>query len=208
MDFITRQLSLISSSLCYSCNSYLYIICLLAKLIFFIYPFQLFQKCLSSFPFDWHFLHAFVDSFQGCYKDGTEPGTFDCRWFSAVFIFARLLMFLVYAMTLSMMYFIYGAIILLIILIATINIQPFKKVVVHYPSTDAIFLIIYVLLHITLLGRSIASIHQDIYYIVMTLLLLVSSFVPIIYISFLIGLWFISRRRWISTIISSISTKK
>ena len=29
-------------------------------------------------------LHVFMDSFQGCYKDGTEPGTRDCRWFSAV----------------------------------------------------------------------------------------------------------------------------
>ena len=180
----------------------------LPTLIFFIYPFQLFQKCLSPFRFNWHFLHAFVDSFQGCYKDGTEPGTFDCRWFSAVFIFARLLTFLSYAMTLTMMYFIYGAIVLLTFLIATINIQPFKKVVVHYPSTDSIFLIISVLFHVTILGRSIASIHQDIYYIIMTLLLLVSAFVPIVYISFLIGLWFVSRRKWINTIINRISTKK
>ena len=44
-------------------------------IIFIVYPFQFFQKFLSYFPFNWHFLHAFVDSFQGCYKDGTEPGT-------------------------------------------------------------------------------------------------------------------------------------
>ena len=46
-------------------------------ILFILYPFQFFQKFLSFFPFNWHFLHAFVDSFQGCYKDGTEPGTFD-----------------------------------------------------------------------------------------------------------------------------------
>ena len=46
-----------------------------------LYPFQFFQKFLSFFPLNWHFLHAFVDSFQGCYKDGTEPGTFDCVGF-------------------------------------------------------------------------------------------------------------------------------
>ena len=47
-------------------------------LIFVIYPCQLFQKCLFAFPLNWYVLHALVDSFQGCYKDGTEPGTFNC----------------------------------------------------------------------------------------------------------------------------------
>ena len=165
-------------------------------LIFFIYPCQLFQKCLSTFPFNWHFLHAFIDSFQGCYKDGTEPGTLDCRWFSAIFLFVRILTFLTSAVTMSVMYFIYGAIFFLVLLIATINIQPFKKVV-HHQSTESIFLIISVLFHITFVGSTIASIHQNICYcyIIMLLLMLLSSFVPIIYISFLIGLWFVSRRR-------------
>ena len=31
----------------------------------------------TYFPTQWHFLHAFVNSFQGSYKDGTEPGTYD-----------------------------------------------------------------------------------------------------------------------------------
>ena len=44
-------------------------------LILFLYPFRLFQKCLSFIPFNWHFLYAFVNSFQDCYKDGTEPRT-------------------------------------------------------------------------------------------------------------------------------------
>ena len=38
-------------------------------LILILYPFQFFQKILSLFPFNWHFLRAFVDSFQGCVKD-------------------------------------------------------------------------------------------------------------------------------------------
>ena len=55
-------------------------------LILILHPFQFFQNFLSFFSLNWHFLHAFVDSFQGCYKDGTEPGTFDCRWFSAIIL--------------------------------------------------------------------------------------------------------------------------
>ena len=47
------------------------------------YPLCLCQRCLSVFPHRWQIaLYYFVDAFQGCYKDGTEPGSKDCRWFS------------------------------------------------------------------------------------------------------------------------------
>ena len=56
---------------------------IIPTLILILYPFRCFQKCLSYYQIQWHFLHAFVDSFQGCYKDGTESGTYDLRFFSA-----------------------------------------------------------------------------------------------------------------------------
>ena len=87
-----------------------------------LYPFRLFQKFLSLIPINWHFLHAFVDSFQGCYKDGTEPKTLDCRWFSGSMLLIRLM----FSSTFSAIYFIYTLIVLLLLLIAFINIQPFK----------------------------------------------------------------------------------
>ena len=77
--------------------------------VFFLYPFQFFQKILSFFPVNWYFLRVFVDAYQGGYKDGTQPGTFDCRWFSGVVIlFSRPLMFIIYGTTLSMMFFVYN----------------------------------------------------------------------------------------------------
>ena len=168
-------------------------------IIFFVYPFQFFQKCISVFPFNWHFLHAFVDSFQGCYKDGTEPGTFDCRWFSAVMLLTRFLLFVVYGLTLSMMYFIYATIILGVLLITIINVQPFKKVVVRYPSTDSIFFIFFNIFYICYIGRSVASINNDIYYTLLTpVLLLATGLTPLVYISFLICSWLLSRSKWIS----------
>ena len=48
--------------------------------ILLLYPFSLCQKCLIMLPQRWKImLYVFMDSFQGCYKDGTEPGTRDCR---------------------------------------------------------------------------------------------------------------------------------
>ena len=95
-------------------------------IIFILYPCQFFQKFLSLIPINWHFLHAFVDSFQGCYKNGTEPGTLDCRWFSVIVLLMRPLLYIIYSLTLSVMFYVYGLIALLLLLIAMINIQHIK----------------------------------------------------------------------------------
>ena len=71
------------------CNSFLslsYILVFLPT----IYPFEFFQKFLLIFPIC---LRAFVDSFQGIYKDGTEPETSDCQWFVQLRLFIRLTFF-------------------------------------------------------------------------------------------------------------------
>ena len=59
--------------------AFLLIFTVLPIVVLILYLFQLFERFLSLLPIRWHFLHAFVDSFQGYYKNGTESGTFDCR---------------------------------------------------------------------------------------------------------------------------------
>ena len=163
-----------------------------------LYPFQFFHKILSLFPLNWHFLHAFVDSYQGCYKDGTEPGTFDCRWFAALALLFRPLFFIIFGITLSIMFFIYALILLILLMIVTINIQPFKKASVRYPSTDPIFHVLLSLVYVALLGRSITTTLGNKYSTIMTALGLSSAIVPIFYITFFIGTWLLSKRKWIA----------
>jgi hypothetical protein len=133
--------------------AFLMLFVIIPTLVFLLYPFQLFHKLLSFFPFNWHFLHAFVDSFQGCYKDGTKPGTFDCRWFSGCILLIRILFFVIYGLTLSAVFYVYAIILLVILLIAIINIDPYKKESVRYPSTDSIFFIFGSLVLTLILGR-------------------------------------------------------
>ena len=165
--------------------------------ILILYPFRFFQKFLSFFPFNWHFLRAFVDSFQGCYKDGTEPGTFDCRWFSTTILLIRLLFFIIYGMTLSMMFFVYSLIAFIIFTIAAINIQPFKKVASCYPSTETVFHILLSLAYTCFIMRDIATTENYFFNIITIILLFLTAFVPIVYIASLISVWMISRMRWI-----------
>ena len=85
--------------------AFLFIFTVLPVVMLILYPFKFFQQFLSLFPNNWHFLHAFVDSFQGSYKNGTESGTFDCRWFAQFSFIIRFVLLGVLALTLSSMYF-------------------------------------------------------------------------------------------------------
>ena len=67
-----------------------FVVLLIPILFLFLYPFQLFQKCLNHFNLQLLPLRAFVDAFQGCYKDGTN-GTRDCRYFAGLQLILRLL---------------------------------------------------------------------------------------------------------------------
>ena len=163
-------------------------------IILICYPCKSFQKFLSLFPFNWHFLHAFVDSFQGCYKDGTEPGTFDCRWFSVNMLLVRLLLFILYGLTLSVMFFVYSLIAILIQLIITINFQPLKKVGLRYPLHDLIFLILLCFSHIVILERGLINIERySDYHKALMIIVISTVIIPILYIFFLIGSWLFSR---------------
>ena len=73
---------------------------ILPLLLLLLYPFQCFQQCLSTCRQRWHGLPIFIDAFQGCYKNGTETGTRDCRYFAALYLITRITLLIVYATTL------------------------------------------------------------------------------------------------------------
>ena len=172
-------------------------------IILILYPFRFFQKFLSLFPFHWHYLHAFVDSFQGCYKDGTEPGTFDYRWFSVLPLLFRLILFIIFTLTLSMMDFVYAILALVVILIAIINVQPFKKTAVRYPSNYPIFLVLLSLVFVANIGRHVARRENIFFHYSALIMLALSAVVPIIYIIFFISLWLATKIKRIHRLVIS-----
>ena len=162
-------------------------------LILILYPFQCFQKCLSYYQIRWHFLHAFVDSFQGHYKNGTEPYTYDLRWFSAYDLVLRIGLCVMLVLTLSSMYFIYALVMILSMTILLINFQPYKVSVVNYTTLDASFLILLCLIYTSFVGINVtASKGQSLLYILTVL----SSLVTICYMIFIALHWMFSRRKW------------
>ena len=124
----------------------------LPTLILTLYPFSLFQKFLNLFPFRWYILHTFVDSFCGCYKNGTQPGTRDYRWFASAFLIIRWCQLIVYCLFDDVVspFIIALSLILLATLVAAL--QPFSSSLSHYNAINVVFLLFLVFTLITGIG--------------------------------------------------------
>ena len=108
-------------------------------LLLLVYPFKWFHKILNCLKFNSRILTTLMDSFQGCYKDGTEPGTRDCRWFVAVPLIGRIMVLIAYALTLDSTLPALAACIVLVIIILTVAVQPYKVQFSNYLKIDVLF---------------------------------------------------------------------
>ena len=112
---------------------FLFVLTLVLFLI--LYSFSLCQKRLRVIPQRWRIaLRIFVDSFQGCYKDGTEPACRDCRWFSVIPFLLRLIVFGTYSATFYSYNMFTRIVAIFIILAAILTIigDPYKAQFRHF----------------------------------------------------------------------------
>lgn len=70
----------------------------LPAFLLLLYPCGFCQKCLSRTRLNSQALRILMDSFHGCYKNGTD-GVRDCRSFAALFLFTRIVISLEYTLT-------------------------------------------------------------------------------------------------------------
>ena len=106
----------------------LFIFVLLPTLLLTLYPFRAVQKCLNLLPgcFQFvYFLNTFADSFHG-YKNGTELGTRDCRYLSALPFIIRLMLTVIYIRMLNTSFASFACIILVLVVIFITIIDPLK----------------------------------------------------------------------------------
>ena len=100
---------------------------ILPLLLLLFYPMKWFQKCLNCLRLSQVALHTFVDSFAGWYKDGTEPGTRDCRYFAALYLLFRILLYTTFEATLTDLFYGVAGIITTGFLILHVLFQPYKS---------------------------------------------------------------------------------
>ena len=101
-----------------------------------------------------------MDAFQSCYKNETEPGSHDFRWFSAIFFGGRVILALLYMFTFSSVYFVLAAItainVVMIVLLLTLF-QPFRPDVSGYACSTTLFLMLLSVCYISQSGYDVAS---------------------------------------------------
>ena len=97
-------------------------------ILFCLYPTSCFQRCLTCCNLNSHKLRTFIDTFQGHFKDGTEPGSRDYRWFAAVNFLVRIIVsYICYAIVEDITIYTLAAIGGIILGVLMILLQPYKS---------------------------------------------------------------------------------
>lgn len=125
---------------------------ILPFVILCLYPMKHFQKCLQFFRIKWHGLNIFFDSFAGCYKDGTEPGTRDCRYFAAMFLLLRISTYLTISITSITSAIALNGTITVLFMAAFGACQPYREKFAIYNKITGIILANMTAIYIVLLG--------------------------------------------------------
>ena len=167
---------------------------LLPVLILMLYPFRWFQKILNALPVRWYVLHTFMDSFQGCYKDGTEPGTRDCRWFASFFLIVRCILFLLASLVRDGSYIIIVCIAFTLLALLIYLTSPFKARVGHYTDIHTMYILLLTIFYSSVIGIQFISIGFFAF-----AFLYLSSFLaclPLLYVSIITLQWMVRHRKF------------
>ena len=171
-----------------------------------LYPFAFFQKFLNLFPIRWYILHTFVDSFQGCYKDGTGPGTRDCRWFSVMYLLCRIAFLIIYSVTLSILAFAFIAVLLLLLVTAIMILKPFKKN--HHNLVNAAFIQLFACACICCVCVDLSQLRMYQVANVFTFVLFAVALVPSFYAIFLLAHWLFKKRSSLAHVMHKIHARR
>ena len=156
---------------------------LLPALLLIFYPFHWFQKFLNLFPVHWYVLHTFMDSFQGCYKDGTQPGTrdCDCSLFASLLFILRSLMYIIGLFTMNSMYYPLTTLLLIFSAITIVVAEPFKES--HHTDSYTIFLLNLALTHVFIIGLNEAGQNSNNSIVLFLCVGVLAGVLPLLYIS-------------------------
>ena len=157
-------------------------------LLLLFYPMRCFQKLLNRFKLSSVPLHTFVESILGYYKDGTEPGDRDCRYFGSAFFLIRLLYYIDLTFTKNLSFLIIFNSTCTIFVIFFLVFKPYKEKYSFYNTATPVMFLIGMALVDIYLGISISEIIFDQR---LTLIVIGSVFaiIPFAYIAALVVWW-------------------
>ena len=180
---------------------------ILPLLLLLVYPCRCFQRFMNYCHISSPILQTFMVCFQCCYKDGTESGTRDCRWFAAFDLFTRIIFCITYSFILSILFFPLACIMLFVVIILVINIQPYNSQAAHLMKIDFSFYCFIGMLFASLSSAYIASINSHRFVSGLYVLVLVTILIPLAYTLCYSVHWLFSRRRWGRSFINRVRAR-
>ena len=172
----------------------LLIFVILPFLLLCLYPCHCFQRGLNKLGLRCGMLHIFMDSFQGCYKNGTS-GTRDCRYFAGFYLLIRIALMGVYALTHSDIYYPLATVVLAVFMISFIVLQPYRSTV--YNVIDSFLILSMIICYSSVMAMSIngARIESNFFLDISSVMIYLSSLVPLFYIVVLVVYWLFIRKK-------------
>ncbi len=155
---------------------------LLPTILLLLYPVRRTQKLWGN----WSTLRFFVESFQGCYKDGIVEGKYDLRYFSAFYLILRFVLFLIYAITPNSLFFPSMTVVIAILIMVSAALQPFKKKYAIYGKIELVLLTLFLIWFALCTLRLLAAIKQPQYVFGILILVAVVGSLPLLYLPLLI----------------------
>ena len=144
-------------------------------------------RCLNRCIGRWPSLHICFDSLQGYYKDGTD-GTSDFRWFSSLYLIARVTLFLVYGLVKHSFYPL-ASILLLFLVALVFTVQPFKPQYGVYNTIHALLFLNLAMWFMT----AVYTLNSTLTIFAFTLSVIV-AILPLFYVTGLVLKWIYSRK--------------
>ena len=166
----------------------------LPLLLLCLYPCQCSQGVLNKLRLRCGTLHIFMDSIQGCYKDGTN-GTRDCRYFAGLQLLVQIAIMGVYIFTRTDFYYPLATVVLAAFTITLIIFQPYKSAV--HNIINSIHILSMIIGYSSAAACIISSAQTVTTTFRATSLVMISlSFlVPLFYIPGVVLYWFIARKK-------------
>ena len=165
---------------------------LVPMMVLFLYQLAWFQKILSFLPHKLHFLCTFIDTYQSSFKNGSEPGGRDCRWFSGMHLLVILAVFITFTLSPSALFFPFASILLLILNMMLVIVQPYKQ---NLSCADMTFITFIVLVFTSVAGINIATFKSQHFIKVCCYLGLLFAIIPILYVALYALYWIVIKWR-------------
>ena len=122
--------------------------------------------------------------------DGTD-GTCDTRYFSAVYLLARIVIVVAYAVTLTTFYYALGLVLLIVLALIVIVVKPYRNIV--YNRVDTVLILLLAMVYSSILIYNIASVKESRHVKATLSMSFIVAALPLVYLFFICVYWVLTR---------------